>query len=75
MLPAAPPRIPFETGAGLWWYEPIQPQADTDELAKSPRLILYHDRRNGPRLSVYPGNGEMQAGWVVGVGESQKKGA
>jgi hypothetical protein len=60
-------RIPFAVSDGLFWYTPIPPQPDTDDLAKSARLMLYHDRGDGPRLFVAPA-GDLQAGWVVGVG-------
>lgn len=58
---------PTATDSGLFWYTPITPQPDTDDLAKSARLMLYHDRGDGPRLFVAPA-GDLQAGWVVGVG-------
>lgn len=66
-------RVPFTTTESalfpdrVFWYAPITPVADNDDLAKSARLILYHDRNDGPRLFVAPA-GDLQAGWVVGIG-------
>lgn len=60
--------IPFPIGDDLFfWYTPISPVPDDDNLAKMPRLMLYHDRATGPRLFVAQA-GDLQAGLVVGLG-------
>lgn len=48
-------------------YEPVDPQADSDELAaQGDRLLLYHDRGGEPLMYVAK-RGEVNAGWVIGV--------
>lgn len=60
--------IPFAIGTDFFWYTPIDPVADNDDLAKKRRLILYHARHDGPVLFVAQ-PGDLVAGWVVGVGD------
>lgn len=58
----------FEKEPGVFeGYNPIQPCADNDELATLPRLILRHDRGVGPTIK-WVREGDLHAGWVIGVG-------
>lgn len=48
-------------------YEPVTPQPDTHDLAENQdRLILVHDREEGPEM-VIAQRGVITAGYVVGL--------
>jgi hypothetical protein len=59
-------QILFNADGFSFWYRPIVPVADNDDLAQNMRLMLYHSKELGPRLFV-ASPGDLQAGWVIGV--------
>lgn len=66
-------RVPFlsnDPSHPIFWYDPIVPQPDNDDLAQFDRLMLYHDRAVGPKFFVVK-TGSLHAGWVIGLGQKR----